>query len=275
MANASAAMRFVLETLRWPKDGIKLFGRSLGTAPTIQLATRVEVGGVILVSPFTSIKELFRHQLGRLADLLSDRFKNLDSTPKITSPTLIIHGQQDALVPLEHGRLIYASITCKRMFVTPHNMSHNTSLLKDAATFILPMTHFFSLPDYTFEDLELPEWVYPSPGTCLEAASKESSFFSAARHCARPCRHAKTSWEDTVVEPISHLKAMPMRPEARSAFGQKLQSDLEDEPTITLPLGTGTVPAVSSLDIDAAPEIPEELKPEVPKRSRGSTKTQL
>ncbi|CAK9026886.1 unnamed protein product [Durusdinium trenchii] len=275
MANASAAMRFVLETLRWPKDGIKLFGRSLGTAPTIQLATRVEVGGVILVSPFTSIKELFRHQLGRLADLLSDRFKNLDSTPKITSPTLIIHGQQDALVPLEHGRLIYASITCKRMFVTPHNMSHNTSLLKDAATFILPMTHFFSLPDYTFEDLELPEWVYPSPGTCLEAASKESSFFSAARHCARPCRHAKTSWEDTVVEPISHLKAMPMRPEARSAFGQKLQSDLEDEPTITLPLGTGTVPAVSSLDIDAAPEIPEELKPEVPKRSKGSTKTQL
>lgn len=33
------------------------------------------------------------------------------------------------------------------------------------------------------------------------------------------------------------------------------------------PLGTGTVPAVSSLDIDAAPEIPEELKPEVPKRA--------
>eukprot|EP00913_Durusdinium_trenchii_P016151 g15178.t1 len=221
-------------------DGIKLFGRSLGTAPTIQLATRVEVGGVILVSPFTSIKELFRHQLGRLADLLSDRFKNLDSTPKITSPTLIIHGQQDALVPLDRQAL--------------RGWTRN-----DTGT--------MAFQDYTFEDLELPEWVYPSPGTCLEAASKESSFFSAARHCARPCRHAKTSWEDTVVEPISHLKAMPMRPEARSAFGQKLQSDLEDEPTITLPLGTGTVPAVSSLDIDAAPEIPEELKPEVPKRA--------
>jgi len=55
MANAVAAMRFATEDLHWPCDGIKLFGRSLGTGPTVALATQYDIAGVILVSPFTSI----------------------------------------------------------------------------------------------------------------------------------------------------------------------------------------------------------------------------
>ena len=40
------------------QDGVKIFGRSLGTAPAIHLASKFEVGGLILVSPFTSHLEL-------------------------------------------------------------------------------------------------------------------------------------------------------------------------------------------------------------------------
>jgi len=147
--------------LGWPSDGVKLFGRSLGTGPTVMLASEYHVGGVILISPFTGIKDLFEGQVGRLADIVEDRFSNLSLAPRIKSPTLIIHGMQDGLVPPDHGRKIYASITSRRMLVTPANMSHNTSLLKDVGTFILPMTHFFSLPDYTFEEIEVPLWAYP------------------------------------------------------------------------------------------------------------------
>mmetsp|Transcript_20474 Transcript_20474/g.36771 ORF Transcript_20474/g.36771 Transcript_20474/m.36771 type:complete len:468 (+) Transcript_20474:102-1505(+) len=161
IANARAAMEFVTKTLHWPSDGVKLFGRSLGTGPTVMLAAEYHVAGVILISPFTGIKDLFEGQVGRLADIVEDRFSNLSLAPRIRSPTLIIHGMQDGLVPPEHGRRIYAAITSRRMLVTPTNMSHNTSLLKDVGTFILPMTHFFSLPDYTFEEIEVPLWAYP------------------------------------------------------------------------------------------------------------------
>ena len=44
MANAEAAMDFAVKTLGWPKDGIKLFGRSLGTGPTVQLAAQNQAG---------------------------------------------------------------------------------------------------------------------------------------------------------------------------------------------------------------------------------------
>jgi len=161
MANALAAMRFATETLRWPNDGIKLLGRSLGTGPTVALAAKYEVAGVILVTPFLSIREIFRSQVGAMADLVAERFPNHELAPKIQSPTLIIHGQQDTLIPLAHGKQIYDSVPAKKMMVCPALMGHNTSLLANVGTFVLPMTQFFSLPDYTFEDIEVPDWAFP------------------------------------------------------------------------------------------------------------------
>jgi len=161
MANALAAMRFVTETLHWSCDDIKLLGRSLGTGPTCALATMYDVAGVILVSPFLSIREIFRCQVGAVASFITERFPNHELAGKILSPTLIIHGQQDALIPLQHGKQIYDSVPAKKMMVCPAQMSHNTSLLVNVGTFVLPMTQFFSLPDYTFEDIEVPEWAFP------------------------------------------------------------------------------------------------------------------
>lgn len=161
MANALAAMRFVTETLHWSCDDIKLLGRSLGTGPTVALATMYDVAGVILVSPFLSIREIFRCQVGAVAGFITERFPNHELAGKILSPTLIIHGQQDALIPLQHGKQIYDSVPAKKMMVCPAQMSHNTSLLVNVGTFVLPMTQFFSLPDYTFEDIEVPEWAFP------------------------------------------------------------------------------------------------------------------
>ena len=37
-------------------ERIYIFGRSIGTGPAVQLASQFPIGGLILVSPFTSIK---------------------------------------------------------------------------------------------------------------------------------------------------------------------------------------------------------------------------
>merc|ERR1719387_956732 len=46
--------------------------------------------------------------------------------------------------------------------VCPEKMQHNSPLLENISIFVRPMTQFFSLPDYTFTDLELPHWVLPT-----------------------------------------------------------------------------------------------------------------
>mmetsp|Transcript_28286 Transcript_28286/g.61766 ORF Transcript_28286/g.61766 Transcript_28286/m.61766 type:complete len:518 (+) Transcript_28286:160-1713(+) len=184
MANAVCAMRFATETIGWPPDGIKLFGRSLGTGPTVALATEYDVAGVILVSPFLSIRTLFRCKVGRLAEMVDDRFSNESLATKIRSPTLIIHGQQDALIPLEHGRRIYESVPTRKMMVCPASMEHNTSLLRSVGTFVLPMTQFFSLPDYTFESIEVPHWVFPSLSQKIDEKVAEEAEAAMAWHQA-------------------------------------------------------------------------------------------
>jgi len=161
LSNATAAMKFVTETLKWPCDGVKLLGRSLGTGPSIALATQYSVAGLILVTPFISIKEIFRFQVGKVAEFVQERFPNQALAHKIKSPTLIIHGQQDNLIPCEHGRAIYDSVRTKKMLVCPQGMNHNSGLLQNVGDFVLPMTQFFALPDYTFEDVVVPDWVFP------------------------------------------------------------------------------------------------------------------
>mmetsp|Transcript_8530 Transcript_8530/g.15238 ORF Transcript_8530/g.15238 Transcript_8530/m.15238 type:complete len:447 (-) Transcript_8530:192-1532(-) len=169
LANASLAMEFVLNAVQWPLDGIKLLGRSLGTGPAIAMAAKYPVAGVILITPFLSIREVFRPRVGKLADLLEDRFQNGDIVHKIRTPTLIIHGTQDRLVPKSHSIEIYERLLCRKMLVCPEDKDHNFCLLKELSTFILPMVQFFSLPDYVFEDFVIPDWAW-SDAAAREAA---------------------------------------------------------------------------------------------------------
>jgi pimeloyl-ACP methyl ester carboxylesterase len=161
MANAQAAMHFTTETLNWPYDGIKILGRSLGTGPAIALVAQHPVAGLILVTPFLSVREVLRHSVGSLADLTDDCFRNYKLVEQIASPTLIIHGTSDSLVPISHGLWLYEQLGGQKMMVCPKNWHHNSSLLDNLCMFVTPMTQFFSLPDFTFTNIELPRWVMP------------------------------------------------------------------------------------------------------------------
>jgi pimeloyl-ACP methyl ester carboxylesterase len=161
MANCTLAMRFAMDVLCWPCEDIKLFGRSIGTGPAMKLAAQYPVAGLILVTPFLSICEVIRTYVGSFADYATDTFQNYRLAGCIESQTLIIHGKNDSLVPVSHGLQIYEMLPGKKMMVCPEDMHHNTSLLDNVAVFVRPMTQFFSLPDFTCEDILLPEWVLP------------------------------------------------------------------------------------------------------------------
>lgn len=158
--NAHAAMTFVTKVLQWPLDGIKIVGRSIGTGPAMFLASKFLVSGVILVTPFLSIKDVFKDKIGGLADLIEDCFVNKDLMPRIRSPVLIIHGKRDRLIPTNHGEKLYELCRTRKLLVCPTEMEHNTNLFSNLSFFVLPMLHFFSLPDYAFEEIKVPKWAY-------------------------------------------------------------------------------------------------------------------
>lgn len=83
-----------------------LYGQSIGTVPTIDLASKHEFAGVILHSPLTSGLRLAFPNTKRT--WFFDAFPNIDKVPKIKSPVLVIHGTEDEVIDISHGHMIHS-----------------------------------------------------------------------------------------------------------------------------------------------------------------------
>lgn len=98
-----AAFDFLTGQCGIPANRIILFGRSVGGAFALQLATQEAVAGLILESTFTSIqKVLFNHTIFPF-----DRLRNSHSIRKINCPLLLIHGQADQTIAPWHSEKLY------------------------------------------------------------------------------------------------------------------------------------------------------------------------
>lgn len=159
--HAWAALAFVREALGWPLDSIIVFGCSVGTALATALAARSEFAGCVLAAPFLSVREAVKDRVGSmLAGLVTEQFPNVALAPKVKSPTLIVHGQIDTVVPVTHGEQMYEQLRCRKALVSPEDVGHNTCLLKSESFLLRPMVEFFGLPDYTFENIKVPAWAF-------------------------------------------------------------------------------------------------------------------
>lgn len=158
--NAYSALHFATEVLGMGLEQIKVMGRSIGTGPAIFLAARFRVAGLILITPFESIHSLVRDKVGLLAFLADEWFTNDENIQKVRSPTLIIHGKDDKIVPYRHAEAVYSNCKARKLLINPANMDHNANLTVDLNIFAVPMFRFFSLPDYSFKEFKVPPWVY-------------------------------------------------------------------------------------------------------------------
>ncbi len=106
-----------------------VMGHSLGCAAALQFAASHDVREVILVAPFTSLKDMARVRVGwPLCRLLQSNFDNRGrlreamarrSAPKVT----ILHGSRDRIVPQRMGRELAHSNTSIR-FISLEGAGH-------------------------------------------------------------------------------------------------------------------------------------------------------
>ncbi len=126
--DAMTAWNYLIETRGVPAHRIVLLGRSLGGAVAIELATKVQAGGLIAESTFTRLADVARRLYPLIPSglLLRDRYDSVDKIPQITCPKLFLHGGQDSLIPLSLGRQLYEAANAPKRFIeTPGD--HNES----------------------------------------------------------------------------------------------------------------------------------------------------
>lgn len=90
------------------EQDVIIFGRSMGSGPTSFLASRKSCHSIIMMTPFTSIKDaakdLFGGWGGGFASYaVYERFRNIDYIKEAKCPCFFLHGLKDTLIPFEHS----------------------------------------------------------------------------------------------------------------------------------------------------------------------------
>jgi len=92
-----------------PPTRIAAYGESLGSGQAVRLAAARPVAGVVLEAPLTSTVDVARRTYFWLpiSSLITDKYDNERNIRSVAAPVLILHGEQDAVIPVEMGLRVY------------------------------------------------------------------------------------------------------------------------------------------------------------------------
>jgi len=125
--DAEAALAYLQSREDVEGSRIIYFGRSLGAAVAVELATRQPPAALILESPFPSVPYMARRLYPYLPvwPLLRTRYDSLSKMEQIDVPLLVLHGDRDDIVPLEAGRKLFEAAGGDKLFYTIRGAGHN------------------------------------------------------------------------------------------------------------------------------------------------------
>lgn len=130
--------------LRWlgdrgvPPGKIVLIGNSLGSGVATELAARHTVGGLVLISGFSSLVDVAAAHIRifpvRL--LLKDRYENATKLPRVAGKVLVLHGSDDTLIPPHHGTTLARAAKRSSLEMVP-GAGHELAYLPQSQTIVL------------------------------------------------------------------------------------------------------------------------------------------
>jgi fermentation-respiration switch protein FrsA (DUF1100 family) len=143
--DAQAAWRYLVEERSQPPQSIVLFGRSLGGAVAVDLATRARPGGLILESTFTSMAEMAGHHFPVVPRfLIRTRMDSLVKIGSIAVPKLHIHSPADEVVPYRLGQRLYEAGPNPKRFHEVPGAGHNETYLVGGASYMEAIRSFLT-----------------------------------------------------------------------------------------------------------------------------------
>jgi abhydrolase domain-containing protein 17 len=115
------AYAFLTEQRQIKGDRIILLGQSIGSGPSVYLATQKPIAGLIIQSGFVSAFRI----VVPFPLLPFDKFPNRDHLAQVHAPVLIVHGTQDQLIPFWHAQELYKAAAQPKTLLSIQGAGHN------------------------------------------------------------------------------------------------------------------------------------------------------
>jgi pimeloyl-ACP methyl ester carboxylesterase len=134
--DARAALAWLLEQPGVDPARVFYLGESLGGAVAVDLALERPPAGLVLLSTFTSVRELGRlHYPFLPTSLIPDAYPTVRRVPGLRTPLLVLHGDRDEIVPLTQARALFAAAPEPKLMHVFGGAGHNDLLELDGAEF--------------------------------------------------------------------------------------------------------------------------------------------
>jgi pimeloyl-ACP methyl ester carboxylesterase len=108
-------------------SSILLFGHSLGGAVAIDGALHREVGGLVVQSSFTHVRDMARtvYPGVPLHFIARSQFRSIEKVSRLTMPKLFIHGTEDPTVPYALGRRLFETAAAPKEWYEVPGAGHS------------------------------------------------------------------------------------------------------------------------------------------------------
>ncbi|TAI65023.1 alpha/beta hydrolase [Bradyrhizobium sp. Leo170] len=114
-----AAAAYAFTTARYAADRIVVWGFSLGTGVAVALAAEQPIGKLILEAPYTSTVDIAgaAFPLVPVRWLMRDQFRSDERITRVNAPLLVMHGTDDAVIPIMFGERLFTLAHEPKRFV--------------------------------------------------------------------------------------------------------------------------------------------------------------
>mmetsp|Transcript_62242 Transcript_62242/g.116500 ORF Transcript_62242/g.116500 Transcript_62242/m.116500 type:complete len:269 (-) Transcript_62242:162-968(-) len=141
-----AAWRYLVEDKKIHPRRIVIFGRSIGSGPSVDLASRslvkgtemspLDAAGLILQSPLESGACVVMGSTAATLGYFLDIFRNYEKVQKISAPVAIMHGTCDEVVPLSNGEALYKKLQRPHRPLWLEGFGHNDMPQEDCFQYV-------------------------------------------------------------------------------------------------------------------------------------------
>ncbi len=119
-----------------------IFGRSLGGAVAVHLASHVPADALIIESTFRSIHALTRLMLPVPLPSLPVKYDSLTRMRRLKMPLLVIHGEEDELIPFEEGQALFEAAPQPKAWYPIPGAGHNDTYLVGSEAYFRRLATF-------------------------------------------------------------------------------------------------------------------------------------
>lgn len=144
--DAVAAYDYLLTRSDVDPTRIIPFGYSLGSAVAVELSLQRKAEGLILEAPFASIQEMAGVVFPWLpvGPFITTRYNTLSKIGSLEVPLLILHGDQDDVVPFTQGREVFEAARAPKTFYTVSGAGHNNTTLIGGQAYLKTVADFIA-----------------------------------------------------------------------------------------------------------------------------------